>query len=291
MNDSALHKYKKTVHMDTVVIRTLAFLAAGIALIILFGIIGYVFSRGLPAINWTFLSTEPSILEQTYGIAPMILNTVYITALSLLIILPVGIGGAIYLSEYSKQGKFLSVIRFTTEIMSGIPSIVYGLFGALFFVQFFNMGYSILAGAFTLALIVLPIIVRTTEESLKAVDLTYREAALSMGVNRLYTIRTILLPCAMPGIIAAVILSMGRMVGESAALLQTSGIDYQMTSDILTHYRNPGATLSVQIYQNFTEPPPGMTDDAAFGIAAILMLVVLTFNFLTYLVGKKMKKG
>jgi phosphate transport system permease protein len=291
MSDSITHNYKKTVHMDVVVIRTLAFLATGIALVILFGIIGYVFSKGLPAVNWSFLTSAPSFLEQTTGIAPMILNTVYITILSLLIILPVGIGGAIYLSEYSKQGKLLSIIRFTTEIMSGIPSIVYGLFGALFFVLFFNMGYSILAGAFTLALIVLPIIVRTTEESLKAVDPTYREAALSMGVNKLYTIRTILLPCAMPGIIAAVILSVGRMVGESAALLQTSGIAYEMTSDILTHYRNPGATLSVQIYQCFTEPPPGMTEETSFAIAAILMLVVLTLNFLTNLVGKKMKKG
>ncbi|MCL1930163.1 phosphate ABC transporter, permease protein PstA, partial [Candidatus Saccharibacteria bacterium] len=122
------NKYKKTLHIDTVIIRALAFLATGIALVVLFGIIGYVFSRGLPAINWEFLSTEPSFLEQTYGIAPMILNTVYITVLSLLIILPLGIGGAIYLSEYSKQGRVLELIRFTVEILSGIPSIVYGLF-------------------------------------------------------------------------------------------------------------------------------------------------------------------
>ncbi|MCL2083414.1 MAG: phosphate ABC transporter permease PstA [Oscillospiraceae bacterium] len=287
-NDSP---YKRTVHMDTVIIRTLACLAAGIALLILFGIIGYIFFQGLPAINWAFLSTEPSFLDQTYGIAPMIINTVYITVLALLIILPIGIGGAIYLSEYSKQGKILSLIRFTIEILSGIPSIVYGLFGALFFVLFFNMGYSILAGAFTLALIVLPIVVRTTEESLKSVDPTYREAALSMGVNKLYTIRTILLPCAMPGIIAAIILSVGRMVGESAALLCTSGTAYQLPGDIATHYKNSGATLAVQIYQCFTERPPGMTDATPFAIAAILMLVVLLLNFLTYIVGKGIKRG
>jgi len=284
-------KYKKIVHMDTVIIRALAFLATGFALAIVFGIIGYVFARGLPAVNWKFLTSEKSYLDEVYGIKPQIINTLYITLLSLLIVLPVGVGGAVYLSEYSKQGRVLHAIRFIIEILSGIPSIVYGLFGTLFFVTFFQMGTSLLAGAFTLAIIVLPIVVRTTEESLKAVDPTYREAALSMGVDRLYTIRTVLLPCAMPGIISAVILSVGRMVGESAALICTSGIDYHMPDNLLTHYKNSGATLSIEIYQCCTESREWMAEETPFAIAAVLMLVVLALNFLTYAVGKKVKKG
>ncbi len=282
---------KKKRYPEVFFVRFFSFIATAITLFVLFGIIGYILVKGMPAINWALLSTAPSFLDQTYGILPMIINTVYITALGLLIVLPIGIGGAIYLSEYGKQGKILNMIRFTVEILSGIPSIIYGLFGALFFVGFFKMGYSILSGALTLAIIVLPIIMRTTEESLKAVDLSYREAALSMGVNKLYTIRTILLPCAIPGIITAVILSIGRMVGESAALLCTSGTAYEMPTNILGHLNSSGATLTVQLYQCFTERPPGMTEQTPFAIAAILMLIVLFLNLMTYIVGKKLRKG
>jgi phosphate transport system permease protein len=283
--------YKKKIHPEVVIVRIFAYTATFLCLLVLFGIIGYILIRGIPAINWIFLTTAPSYLKQTYGILPMIINTVYITILTLLIALPVGIGGAIFLSEYSGQGRLVKAIRFTIEILSGIPSIVYGLFGALFFVVFFNMGYSILAGACTLVLIVLPILIRTTEESLKAVDVTYREAALSMGVSRLHIIRTILIPCAIPGIVAAVILSVGRIVGESAALLCTSGTAYQMPGNILTNYKNSGATLTVQLYLAFTERPAGMSDQAPFAIAAILMIVVLVLNVSTYFAGKSLKKG
>ncbi|MCL2487153.1 MAG: phosphate ABC transporter permease PstA [Oscillospiraceae bacterium] len=286
----AYNLYKKRAHKDTIIIRTLCFFATGVALAILFGIIAFIFAKGIPAINWKFLSTATSYEEQNFGILPNILNTVYITVLSLLIVLPIGIGSAIYLSEYGKQGRLLSVIRYTIEILSGIPSIVYGLFGALCFVTYLRMDYSLLAGACTLAVITLPIIIRTTEESLKAVDVTYREAALSMGVNRLYIIRTILLPCAMPGIIAAVILSVGRMVGESAALLFTSGTAYEMPKNLLTMYDKSGATLTVQLYQSFTEKPHWVPEDAPFAIAAVLMIVVLFLNISTYFVGKKLKR-
>jgi phosphate transport system permease protein len=258
---------------------------------VLFGLVGYIFYRGIPGIHWKLLSTAPSFLEQTYGILPMIINTILITVLGLLIVLPVGIGGALYLAEYSKQGRFLKAIRFTVEILSGIPSIVYGLFGALFFVSFMKMGYSILAGACTLAIIVLPIIMRTTEESLLAVDPTYREAAISMGVNKLYIIRTILIPCAIPGIVTAVILSIGRMVGESAALLCTSGTAYEMPNGLIDQVGRSGATLTVQLYLCFTERPPGMTDQTPFAISAILILIVLALNLSTTLIGKKFRKG
>ena len=221
----------------------------------------------------------------------MILNTLLITVSSLLIVLPIGIGGALYLAEYSKQGFFLKAIRFTVEILSGIPSIVFGLFGAIFFVSFLKMGYSILAGACTLAMIVLPIILRTTEESVISVDKTYREAAISMGVSKLYIIKSILLPCAVPGIVTAIILSIGRMVGESAALLCTSGTAYEMPTSITSQLHSSGATLTVQLYQCFTERPPGMTEQTPFAIAAILLVIVLFLNITTVIIGKKLKKG
>lgn len=281
---------KKKIHAEIYFVRVFAGIALTITLMILIGIILYILARGIPAINWEFLTTAPSFLDQTYGILPMIINTVYITVLGLVIVLPIGIGGALYLAEYSKQGKLLQAIRFTVEILSGIPSIVYGLFGALFFVSFLNMGYSILAGACTLAIIVLPIIMRTTEESLLSVDLSYREAAMSMGVNKIHIIRTILIPCAIPGIVTAVILSIGRMVGESVALLCTSGTAYEMPASIANHLYSSGATLTVQLYQCFTERPPGMTEETPFAIAAILMLIVLLLNGLTSIFGKRLKK-
>jgi phosphate transport system permease protein len=288
MNNSLKGKFKFSV----LLIRIVVYLATFSVVAILIGLIAYILFRGLPSINWELLSTAPSFLNQTYGILPMIINTVYIVVLSLIISIPIGIGGAIFLSEYARQNKFVDLIRFTIEILSGIPSIVFGLFGALLFVTTLNMGYSILSGAFTLAIIVLPVIIRTTEESLKSVDATYREAAISMGVNKLYVIRTILLPCAMPGILTAVILSIGRMVGESAALLATSGTAYEMPKTLLTHMKDSGATLTVQLYQCFTERPPGMTNETPFAIAAILILLVLVLNlFATIFAGLLRRKG
>lgn len=282
---------KKRPYAGAIIVRILTITATVITLLILFGLIGYILIKGIPAINWQLISTAPSFLEKTYGILPMIINTVYITLLSLLFVLPIGIGGALYLAEYAKQGRIIKIIRFTVEILSGIPSIVYGLFGAICFVTIMNMGYSILAGSCTLAIIVLPIMLRTTEESLLSVDPTYREAAMSMGVNKLYVIRTILLPCAIPGIITAVILSIGRMVGESAALLCTSGTAYSMPTDMFSQIKQSGATLTVQLYLCFTERPPGMSEETPFAIAAILMILVLILNLVTSVIGKKLKKG
>ena len=283
--------FKKKIRSETIIVKALAIFASLVTLSILSGLILYIFVQGLPAIDWTFLSTVPSFLEQTYGILPLIINTIYLVVIGLLITLPIGIGSALYLSEYSRQGKLIGIIRFTIEILSGIPSIIFGLFGALFFVTFAGMGYSILAGACTLALITLPIIIRTTEESLKSVDISYREAATSMGVSRLHIIKTILIPCSVPGIITAVVLSIGRMVGESAALLCTSGTAYDMPMGFFEHIKESGATLTVQLYQSFTERPPGMTDQTPFAIAAVLMIIVLLLNTITGLIGARFKKG
>jgi len=276
--NTSANMLQKKLHPFIYLTRLIVGLATIATLFVLVGLISYILINGLPGVTWKFLTTAPSFLEQTYGILPMIINTAYLVVLSLLICIPIGVGAALYLSEYAKQGKIVGSIRFAIEILSGIPSIVYGLFGALFFVKFMGFGYSLLAGACTLSIIVLPVIIRTTEESIKSVDVSYREAAMSLGVNRLHIIKTILLPCAIPGILTAVILSIGRMVGESAALLATSGTAYNMPNSVLSHINDSGATLTVQLYQCFTERPPGMTANTPLAIAAVLMILVFVLN-------------
>jgi len=272
----------------TYLVRIATVLATVITLAILLGIIGYVLYRGLPNVNWGLLTTVPSFLDETYGVLPIIINTIYMIVLTLLFALPVGIGSALYLSEYSRQGRIVRVIRATVEILAGIPSIVYGLFGMILFVTYMNLGYSILSGALTLAVMVLPTLIRTTEESLKSVDKTYREAAMSYGVSRFYLIRTILIPCAMPGILAGTILSIGRIVGESAALLYTSSIAYDMPINWAGHIMESGATLTVQLYLYATEgsAPIGVP----FAIASILMIVVFALNLTATGAARLMKK-
>jgi len=282
--------FRKKTRPETVIVRSLAYMAAIITLSILIGLIIYIFAQGLPAVSWTFLTTVPSFLEQTYGILPLVINTLYLVSIGLAVTLPLGIGSALYLSEYSRQGRLINIIRFTIEILAGLPSIIFGLFGALFFVTFFDMGYSILAGACTLALITLPIVIRTTEESIKSVDASYREAAMSLGVNRLHIIKTVLIPCSVPGIVTAIVLSIGRMVGESAALLCTSGTAYDIPFGFFDHIMESGATLTVQLYQCFTERPPGMSDQTPFAIAAVLMVIVLILNTITGFIGSRFNR-
>ncbi|MCI6715403.1 MAG: phosphate ABC transporter permease PstA, partial [Lachnospiraceae bacterium] len=204
----------------------LIYLAAFFSVILLLVIILYVFIKGLPSINWGFLTTVTSALKGTTGIAGNIVNTLYIVVLTLLFATPIGIGSAIYLNEYAKPGKIVRLMEFTTEILSGIPSIIFGLFGMVFFGTALGLGYSILTGALTLTLMVLPLITRNTQEALKTVPDSYRSGAVGMGATKWYMIRTILLPSAMPGIITGVILAVGRIVGESAALLFTAGSGY-----------------------------------------------------------------
>lgn len=259
------------------------------------GLIGYILKKGLPYVSWEFLTTEPDILMDTYGIKPMIINTIYTVVLTLLFCIPLGIGSAIYLAEYAKQGKLVSAIRFAIEILAGIPSIVYGLFGLDFFVRKMSIGDyagSMLAASLTLTLIVLPTMIRTTEESLLAVSSSYREAAAAMGLSKFYTIRKVILPCAISGIVVAIILSIGRMISESAALLYTAGIAQDLPTSVLTHVKEPGATMTVQLYLYATEG--GAPEWVPYAMAAVLMLFVLFIEILTHLIAgifARRKKG
>ncbi len=249
------------------------------------GLIGYILKKGLPYVSWEFLTTEPDILMDTYGIKPMIINTIYTVVLTLLFCIPLGIGSAIYLAEYAKQGKIVSAIRFAIEILAGIPSIVYGLFGLDFFVRKMSIGDyagSMLAASLTLTLIVLPTMIRTTEESLLAVSSSYREAAAAMGLSKFYTIRKVILPCAISGIVVAIILSIGRMISESAALLYTAGIAQDLPTSVLSHVKEPGATMTVQLYLYATEG--GAPEWVPYAMAAVLMLFVLFIEILTHLI-------
>ena len=259
------------------------------------GLIGYILKKGLPYVSWEFLTTEPDILMDTYGIKPMIINTIYTVVLTLLFCIPLGIGSAIYLAEYAKQGKIVSAIRFAIEILAGIPSIVYGLFGLDFFVRKMSIGDyagSMLAASLTLTLIVLPTMIRTTEESLLAVSSSYREAAAAMGLSKFYTIRKVILPCAISGIVVAIILSIGRMISESAALLYTAGIAQNLPTSVLSHVKEPGATMTVQLYLYATEG--GAPEWVPYAMAAVLMLFVLFIEILTHLIAgifARRKKG
>lgn len=259
------------------------------------GLIGYILKKGLPYVSWEFLTTEPDILMDTYGIKPMIINTIYTVVLTLLFCIPLGIGSAIYLAEYAKQGKIVSAIRFAIEILAGIPSIVYGLFGLDFFVRKMSIGDyagSMLAASLTLTLIVLPTMIRTTEESLLAVSSSYREAAAAMDLSKFYTIRKVILPCAISGIVVAIILSIGRIISESAALLYTAGIAQDLPTSVLSHVKEPGATMTVQLYLYATEG--GAPEWVPYAMAAVLMLFVLFIEILTHLIAgifARRKKG
>ena len=265
----------------------LIYLAAFFSVILLLVIILYVFIKGLPSINWGFLTTVTSALKGTTGIAGNIVNTLYIVVLTLLIATPIGIGSAIYLNEYAKPGKIVRLIEFTTETLSGIPSIIFGLFGMVFFGTALGFGYSILTGALTLTLMVLPLITRNTQEALKTVPDSYRSGAVGMGATKWYMIRTILLPSAMPGIITGVILAVGRIVGESAALLFTAGSGYLLPkagAGLFHKILESGGTLTIQLYLSMSKAQY----DEAFGIAVVLLCVVLVINFLTKYLAKKL---
>lgn len=262
------------------ILYALIYLSAGFSVILLLGIIGYVFARGYQCIDVEFLTSVTSSLKKTVGIAGNIVNTIYIILLTLLISTPIGVGSAIYLNEYAKPGKLVRIIEFTTETLAGIPSIIFGLFGMVFFGMKLQLGYSLLTGALTLSLMVLPLITRNTQEALKSVSDSYRSGALGMGATKWYMIRTILLPSAMPGIITGVILAIGRIVGESAALLFTAGSGYLLPKagmGFLHKILESGGTLTIQLYLSASKAQY----DMAFGIALVLLVIVLGINFLT----------
>lgn len=268
--------------------RALIWFSAFLTVFILAAILIYILGKGIPQISWTFLSTPYSTNGAEQGILPMIINTVYMVVLTLLIATPISLATAIYLTQYAKPGRVLKAIRFTTEILSGIPSILFGLVGFAILSVTFQMGYSILAGSLTMTIMVMPLIVRTTEEALLSVPSTYTEGALALGAGRLRVIWTILLPSAMPGILTAVILAMGRVVGESAALVFTLGMGYRMPENLLGHVMDSGRTLTLHLYTLFST---GLSIDQAFGTAAVLLILVfllnLTANQLTKIFKKK----
>lgn len=276
----------KRVRISGYIITALIYAAASLSILLLAGIVCYTFVKGVSSISWQFLTTVPSTIKGTFGIAGNLLNTLYIVIITLLIATPVGVGSAIYLNEYAKPGKIVSTIEFTTEILSGIPSIIFGLFGMVFFGTTLGFGYSILTGALTLTLMVLPLITRNTQEALKTVPESYRSGALGMGATKWYMIRTILLPSAMPGIITGIILAVGRIVGESAALLFTAGSGYLLPKSgmgFLHKILESGGTLTIQLYLCMSKAQYG----EAFGIAVVLLVLVLGINMLTkYLSGK-----
>lgn len=283
MNQSIL---MKKVRVSDILITIAIYMAAGVSMLILAGIVCYTFAKGISSIDREFLTTVPSTIKGTFGIAGNLLNTLYIVVLTLLIATPIGVGSAIYLNEYARPGKIVRTIEFTTEILSGIPSIIFGLFGMVFFGTTLGFGYSILTGALTLTLMVLPLITRNTQEALKTVPQSYRSGALGMGATKWYMIRTILLPSAMPGIITGIILAVGRIVGESAALLFTAGSGYLLPrtpGGFLSKIMESGGTLTIQLYLCMSKAQYG----EAFGIAVVLLVLVLGINMLTRYLSKK----
>lgn len=275
--------YNKKIRIGDTVSKGFIYLSAALSIVLLAGIMGYVFVRGIPQLNWEFLFTVQSAGKGTFGILGNIVNTVYIIVITLLIAAPVGIGAAIYLNEYAKPGKLLTLITFTTEILSGIPSIIFGLFGMVFFGMALNLGYSALAGSFTLTLMILPLIIRNAQEALKTVPDSYRFGALGMGAAKWYMIKTILLPSAAPGILTGIILAIGRIVGESAALLFTAGSGFLLAKNIFSKLFESSGTLTIQLYLSMQKAKY----DQAFGIAAVLLLIVFFINmFAKYLTGK-----
>lgn len=275
--------YNRKTRISDSVLTVLIYLCASISILVLIGIMGYVFVRGIPQISVEFLTSVPSTIKGTFGIVGNIVNTLYVVVITLLIATPLGVGAAIYLNEYAKGGKVIRIIEFTTETLSGIPSIIFGLFGYVFFGITLGLGYSILTGALTLSIMVLPLITRTTQEALKTVPESYRFGALGIGATKWYMIRTILLPSAMPGIVTGIILAIGRIVGESAALLFTAGSGYLLPKDFLGKIFESGGTLTIQLYLCMQKAKYGQ----AFGIAVVLLVIVLAINGLAKFLSHK----
>ena len=261
--------------------------AALFVILLVVGIIGMVLVRGLPHVNWTFLTTTSRILRGTKGILPAIINTLYIILLTLVIVLPLGVGAAVYLTEYATNRKLIAAIEFTNETLAGIPSIIYGLVGMLVFAQALGFQTSLLSGSLTLVIMTLPTIIRTTQESLKTVPVGYREGAMGLGAGKWHIIRTIVLPCSIDGIVTGCILAIGRIVGESAALLFTAGAAQIIAGNIIEAYSSNGASLSVLLYLRAFE---NGDFDSAWGIGAILLILVLVINLAARLAKKHLRQ-
>ena len=268
------------------VMKGLVLLGAGLTIALLVALIGYILVRGLPHVTWQLLSTSPSMMKGTIGILPNILNTLYLILFTLLISLPLGVGAAVYLTEYAKNRRFAEMVEFATETLAGIPSILYGLVGMLFFCQMLGFKTSLLSGGCTLVVMILPTIIRTTQESLKTVPQSYREGALALGAGKWHMVRTVVLPGAVDGIVTGCILAIGRIVGESAALLYTAGFGMALVS-LFDSLHTSSATLTVALYVYATE---GGETALAFSIATILMVLTLLINLTAGIIGRKLKR-
>ena len=270
--------------------RSLLWLSAGITCALLVFLMGYILWRGVPQLSWQFLTSSESVLKGTLGILPAICNTLYVVCVTLCIALPLGVGAAVYLTEYATNHKLVSAIEFAAETLSGIPSILYALVGYLAFCKTLGLGYSLLAASLALAMMNLPTIIRTTQESLKTVPQSYREGALGLGSGKWHMIRTVVLPSSIDGIVTGCILAVGRIVGESAVLLYVGGMgnamnDFFASPDKFLH--SSGATLTVQLYV-FAKERAMM--DPAFAVAVVLLVLTLAINLAAKAAGKKLRQ-
>ena len=269
-------------------LRFLVWLCAGLTCALLLFLIGYIFYRGVPGVTWPLLTSQTSYIKDTVGVLPNILNTLYIIVAAMVIVLPLGVGAAIYLTEYATNRRLVAVIEFAAETLTGIPSIIFGLVGMLLFVQRLGLKAGILAGGLTLVVMILPTIVRTTQESLKTVPQSYREGALGLGAGKWHMIRTVVLPGAVDGIVTGCILSIGRIVGESAALLYTAGSAGILSRSLLQALESSGGSLTVALYMYSMERGE---IEVGFAIASILMILTLVINLSAKFLGAKLKKN
>ena len=271
--------------------RTLIYIAAAVVVVLLVFLLGYILYRGLPNLTWEFLTSEESVVRDVQGIGPAILNTLYVILATLIVVLPLGVGAAIYLTEYATNHKLVAAIEFATETLAGIPSIIYALVGVLIFAESLRLGKTLIAGALTLVIMVLPTVIRTTQESLKTVPQSYREGSLGLGSGKWHMIRTVVLPSSIDGIVTGCILAIGRIVGESAVLLYTVGMSMQMQdffrNGVESFFSASGSTLSVALY---VYAKVRADFDLAFSVAVVLIVITLVINLAANLVGKKLKK-
>ena len=271
--------------------RTLIYIAAAIVVALLVFLLGYILYRGLPNLTWEFLTSEESVVRDVQGIGPAILNTLYVIIATLVVVLPLGVGSAIYLTEYATNRKLVAAIEFATETLAGIPSIIYALVGVLIFAESLALGNTLIAGAFTLVIMTLPTVIRTTQESLKTVPVSYREGSLGLGSGKWHMIRTVVLPSSIDGIVTGCILAIGRIVGESAVLLYTVGMSMQMQdffrNGLESFFSASGSTLSVALY---VYAKVRADFDLAFSVAVVLIIITLVINLAANLAGRKLKK-
>ena len=271
--------------------RALIYVAAVIVVALLVFLLGYILYRGLPNLTWEFLTSEESVVRDVQGIGPAILNTLYVILATLVVVLPLGVGAAIYLTEYARNRRLVAAIEFATETLAGIPSIIYALVGVLVFAESLALGKTLIAGAFTLVIMTLPTVIRTTQESLKTVPQSYREASLGLGSGKWHMIRTVVLPSSIDGIVTGCILAIGRIVGESAVLLYTVGMSMQMQdffrNGLESFFSASGSTLSVALY---VYAKVRADFDLAFSVAVVLIVITLVINLAANLAGRKLKK-